>query len=289
MDWLRLSTPGVQRSRTSRAVVSDPLTLAGGPLSGAQHHFSPVCPVHSDAKPFGTIRTLVREVASRPLTPLSCVPWLHGRYPLPSYYGRSDPDRPFRRRQPWFPDSRHHDFQPFHLQPSTVLRQPRPLPLRWQLYFVRASSFSSRLARTADRIEFTLSQCLGTLLRTGRSLPVALHPGVSPRCSYVQLLALQCRPGQGLSPCCLDALSGALERLALRAVAPRRAARQGGPEGACMPFVPPALRGLVGSQRDHRSGRRSTAAPPKVGLRCAQPAFRSQRDPTHHLGLMGLF
>ena len=26
------------------------------------------CPVHSDAKPFGTIRTLVREVASRPLT-----------------------------------------------------------------------------------------------------------------------------------------------------------------------------------------------------------------------------
>ena len=35
------------------------------------------------------------------------------------------------------------------------------------------------------------------------------------------------------------------------------------------------------SQRDHRSGRRSTAAPPKVGLRCAQPAFRSQRHRCH--------
>ena len=34
-----------------------------------------------------------------------------------------------------------------------------------------------------------------------------------------------------------------------------------------------------GSQRDHRSGRRSTASLPKVGLRCAQPALQSQRDP----------
>ena len=47
------------------------------------------------------------------------------------------------------------------------------------------------------------------MLRTGCSLPVALHPGISPRRSYFQLLALQCRPDQGLSPCC-RALSGAI-------------------------------------------------------------------------------
>src|SRR6266571_3745866 len=49
-----------------------------------------------------------------------------------------------------------------------------------------------------------------TALRPGRSRPVALHPGLLPRCSYVPILAFQCRPGQGLSPCCQRALSGAL-------------------------------------------------------------------------------
>ena len=84
-----------------------------------------------------------------------------------------------------------------------------PLPLRWPLYFVRASPFRSkaRQHRRPNRVHAPL--CIEALLRTGRSLPVALHPGVSPRCSYVQLLALQCRPGQGLSPCCSGALSGA--------------------------------------------------------------------------------
>ena len=45
-----------------------------------------------------------------------------------------------------------------------------PLPLRWQLYFVRASSLARGLARTADRIEFTLtalhgSRCYGLVVR----------------------------------------------------------------------------------------------------------------------------
>ena len=39
-----------------------------------------------------------------------------------------------------------------HLRCST---RRVPLPQRWPLYFVRASPFSSRLASTADRIEFT--------------------------------------------------------------------------------------------------------------------------------------
>ena len=37
-----------------------------------------------------------------------------------------------------------------------------PLPLRWQLYCVRASPFPSRLAKTADRIEFTVEPVLGS-------------------------------------------------------------------------------------------------------------------------------
>ena len=45
-----------------------------------------------------------------------------------------------------------------------------PLPLRWPHYFVRASPFPSRLASTADRIEFTLaptqgSRCYGLVVR----------------------------------------------------------------------------------------------------------------------------
>jgi hypothetical protein len=60
-------------------------------------------------------------------TPRPCPPSLHGRYPLPSYYEDSDPDRPFRH-QPWFPDSRHLDFRTFHLQPSAVLDQTRSTP-----------------------------------------------------------------------------------------------------------------------------------------------------------------
>lgn len=58
------------------------------------------------------------------------------------------------------------------------------------------------------------------VLRTGRSLPVALHPRLSPRRSYFQLLALQCQPGQGLSPRCPNALSGALAQVSLPAVPP---------------------------------------------------------------------
>ena len=41
-----------------------------------------------------------------------------------------------------------------------------------------------------------------------------------------------------------------VERLALRAVAPRRAAHRDGLECAFLPIRPPALRGLVRSQRD---------------------------------------
>ena len=47
----------------------------------------------------------------------------------------------------------HHSVS-YHLRFST---RRVPLPQRWPLYFVRASPLPDRLARTADRIEFTLS------------------------------------------------------------------------------------------------------------------------------------
>ena len=61
--------------------------------------------------------------------------------------------------------------------------------------------------------------CVATLgwaavLRTIRSLPVALHP-VSPRRSYFQFLAGSSAT-EGLSPSCARSLSSALESVALR-------------------------------------------------------------------------
>ena len=210
MDWLRHSTQGVQMSRTSRAVVAHPLTPTGRSTVRFPAQPQPGVPAHSGAKPCGTTRTLVREIDSRPRHHF---PTSLGSTVVTRFSATTDaltPTGPVRR-PPWFPDSRHQNFRPFPLQPSAVLRQPRPLPRRWQHYFVRGSRrFARWLAKTADRIEFTLSQCVETLLRTGRSLPVALHPGVSPRCSYVQLLALQCRPSQGLAPCCSSAPERAL-------------------------------------------------------------------------------
>jgi hypothetical protein len=157
----------------------------------------------------------------QPLPPSSCVPWLHGRYPLLRYYGRSDPDRPARRRQPWFPDSRPVDFRPCCLQPPTVLPQPRSTPSALRALF--CSGFAVLLASSPAPPAESSSQCGGstaTALRPGRSHPVALHPGVWPRCSYVLILALQCRPGQGLSPCCQQALSGALASISTKAGRP---------------------------------------------------------------------
>lgn len=86
-----------------------------------------------------------------------------------------------------------------------------PLPPRWQPIL-----FGLRLALAGSPEPPAESSSLWAspgdpVLRTGRSLPVALHPGLSPRCSYFQLLALKCWPGQGLAPCCSMPLSGALE------------------------------------------------------------------------------
>jgi hypothetical protein len=141
-------------------------------------------------------------------TPRPCPPLLHGRYPLLRSYGDSDPDWSFCH-QPWFPDSRHSNFSSFHLQSSAVLCQTRSTPSAQAALF--RSGFAFMLQARQKPPTESSSRCPGTmtLLRTDVSLSVASHPGVSPRRSYFQLLALQCRPGQGPSPCCSSALSGA--------------------------------------------------------------------------------
>ena len=152
-----------------------------------------------------------REMASVRLPALpSYVPSLHDHYSLLRYYGRSDPDRPFRHHLPWFPDSRHQNFPPFCLQPSAVPDQTRSTPSALAALFCSGFTIILQVRQNRRPNRVHIRRPFGrSSLRTGGSPPVALHPGVSPRCSYFQLLALQCRPGQGLSPCCSSALSGA--------------------------------------------------------------------------------
>ena len=84
--------------------------------------------------PFG------RSSSRRP-TPRPYPPSLHGRYPLLRSYEGSDPDWPFGR-QPWFPDSRHLNFQPFHLHPSAALLQTRSTPSALGALFCSGFAFA---------------------------------------------------------------------------------------------------------------------------------------------------
>jgi len=149
-------------------------------------------------------------------TPRPCPPSLHDHYSLRCYYEGSDPDRPLCHR-PWFPDSRHSNFRPFHLLPSAGLCQSRSTPSALTALFccgLRRFYAGSPVPPTeSSSLYFPLWEIP---LRTGRSCPVALHPGILPRRSYFPLLALQCRPGQRLSLCCSSALSGARRDGALR-------------------------------------------------------------------------
>ena len=186
-----------------------PLTcLAGGPLWTNPEPSSPVFR-RIRANSLAALPGPLWDAGSKSAHTTSLPPLLHGHYPFLRSYEGSDPDRSFDHR-PWFPDSRHSNFQPFHLQSSADLCWTRPLPLRQQHYFVRTSPLLRRLVRyrRPNRVHILLHS-RRRALRTGCSLSVASHPRLSPRRSYFQLLALQCQPGQGLSPCCSSALSGA--------------------------------------------------------------------------------
>ena len=192
---LRTRSPGYGRPTASRRASAKRLSAA--PTRTALRHYVGPC-----------------EMASVRLPALpSYPPSLHDHYSLLRYYGGSDPGRPFGHHPPWFPDSRHPNFPSFCLQPSAALDQTRSTASTLAALFCSGFALHSQ-ARQNRRPNRVHSVCPGgqAPLRTEGSLPVALHPGVWPRCSYFQLLALQCRPGQGLSPCCSSALSGARAR-----------------------------------------------------------------------------
>jgi hypothetical protein len=171
--------------------------MFGGNLSAAQSFRTrspidgrPTASRGTWAKRFSTTptRTALRhyvgpgEMASVRLPALlSCVPSLREPYSLLRYYGRSDPDRPLRHRLRWFPDSRHQNFPPFCLQPSTVLGQTRSTPSTLAALFCSGFAVRSqaRQNRRPNRVHF-VRQLRRTTLRTGGSLPVALHPGYGP-------------------------------------------------------------------------------------------------------------
>ena len=208
MNWLRHSTQGFRKSRTSREGLRPAhlgrrrftVGLAAGSRQVLPLH--PCDPLRHYTDPCGM------EFRCGP-TPRPYPPSLHGHYSLLCYYEGSDPDRSFRHR-PWFPDSRHSNFRAFHLQSSAGLHQSRSTPSAQAALFcygLRRGYAGSPAPPTESSSLCSLYR--ESLLRTARSFPVAFHPGLLPRRSYFQLLAFQCRPGQGLSPCRSSALSGA--------------------------------------------------------------------------------
>ena len=163
----------------------------------------------------GTLAGWLSGIPSSILPP-SCVPSLHGRYPLRRYYGRSD-SRPSDAQTlcPTHPPAR--TGLPDYCRPtsnhsvSNHLRVVRDSP-RCDRSFLspQASSFASRLAhsRRPNRVH---GGCLPgqPVLRTGRSRSVALHVALLGR-SYGSIPHGSSPHRSGLPPLCLLAFSGAL-------------------------------------------------------------------------------
>src|SRR6266496_12824 len=170
MDWLRHSTQGVQKSRTSRATRTCPLTPAGQPT--VEFRVCPLAgvPPRSGAQPCGTTRTLAREVIARPRHQF---PTSLRSTVITRFFSTTDaltPTGPFvaasRGSLIHVTRTAHHSVSN-HLRFST--RRVHSLYAgRTILFGLRL--YARRLARTADRIEFTLPACLG-----GRCYGLMVH------------------------------------------------------------------------------------------------------------------
>jgi hypothetical protein len=159
---------------------------------------------------------------SRALPP-SCIPSLHGRYPLHSYYGRSDSRRtgdrtlgPFCPPHPaGLPGFLVGTSRPFRLQPSVC----RPGATRLSgdsaqrlSPALQASSFARRLAHPRRPNRVHGDSPLGpSVLRTGRSRSVALHPALLRR-SYGSIPHGSAPHRGGLAPPNPNAIPGARAR-----------------------------------------------------------------------------
>jgi hypothetical protein len=176
IGWLRHSTQGVLEES------HQPRRLASRSPVSRRPTVCPHAPTWNGLRCTGCLA--LRHFAgpfemsdSRELTPHSYPPWLHDHYSLHRYYGGSDPDRPFFRRQPWFPDSRHLNFQPCCLQSSAVSARRYPLPPRVQLILFGLRHY---MAGSPEPPTESSSQC-NALLASLRYGLVVLFPLLSTR------------------------------------------------------------------------------------------------------------
>ena len=178
MGWLRHSSRGVQRRRTSRASSRSACPFRGGPLVT-----SSLCPgevySHRRAQPCGTTSALVRGIhaGGHHHLPTSLRFTVVTRFPATT--DALTPTGPFVVAGrgslihvsliPYHAVSNHLRFSAGHV----------PLPQRRPHSFVRAARpFARRLAKTADRLEFSCGGSTATALQPGGFPPDALHPGV---------------------------------------------------------------------------------------------------------------
>jgi hypothetical protein len=159
-----LAQAGVPRrseeTRQPRSPCGPAHPMSGGPLPADEPRPSGF-PPRRHAQPYGTMSALMRwpQFGSQ-----HCLPTSLGSTIITRFCATTDaltPAGPFvvTRRGSLIHVTRtsHHSVSN-HRRFST---RRVPLPQRWPLYFVRASPCARKLARTADRIEFTLSAHTG--------------------------------------------------------------------------------------------------------------------------------
>jgi hypothetical protein len=131
--------------------------VTGGPRPGGKPRPRGGSPPHQRAQPCGTTSALARwpSFALR-----HCLPTFLRSTVVTRFFATTNALTP---AEPFVTPCRGsliHVTRTSHHSVSNHLRSSSrrvPLPQRWPLYFVRASPCARKLARTADRIEFTLS------------------------------------------------------------------------------------------------------------------------------------
>ena len=129
--------------------------VTGGPMPADEPRPSGF-PPHRRAQPCGTTSALARwpRFGSR-----HCLPTSLGSTIITRFFATTDALTP---AGPFVIPHRGSLIHVTRTSHHSVSNHPRfstrrvPLPQRWPLYFVRASPWTRRLARTADRIEFTV-------------------------------------------------------------------------------------------------------------------------------------
>src|SRR5216683_949963 len=145
-----------EETRQPRSPCGPAHPVTGGPLPGGEPRPSGSAP-HRRAKPCGTTSALVRwpQFGSQHYLPTSL-----GSTVVTRFLATTDALTP---AGPFVVTCRGSLIHVTRTSHHSVSNHPRfstrraPLPQRWPLYFVRASPCARKLAKTADRIEFTLS------------------------------------------------------------------------------------------------------------------------------------